>query len=274
MDFEAKEELTPMINTKRPQTKGLRSGNTQYFTNIDGKYVKDAEARQQLNDLEDYVEGIAPVALSVTENGTYTAPTGVFGYSPVSVDTGIYVGTNNPSASLGKNGDYYYKRDTTFKAYDDAGLSASNSGQTWIGWDFTVSTDISITKMSALLSGSSDFKFCIGTEAEVLYESDTIGGVSGNNELTLSTPVQLTAGTYCIYIVLNGTKGRYYNIDNVRLGTIGKGLTVLNGRYGGGTYRPATSDNTAVYAVDFEYTTAEALVVGEYYKKSGAWVQL
>lgn len=32
--------------------------DTQYFTNIDGKYVKDAEAREQLNDLEDYVESL------------------------------------------------------------------------------------------------------------------------------------------------------------------------------------------------------------------------
>ena len=50
-------ELTPMINTKRPQMKGLRSGNTQYFTNIDGKYVKDAEARAELADVEEYVYG-------------------------------------------------------------------------------------------------------------------------------------------------------------------------------------------------------------------------
>lgn len=47
--------------------------------------VADTEARQSLDDLEDYVESITPVALSVTENGTYTAPTGVFGYSPVTV---------------------------------------------------------------------------------------------------------------------------------------------------------------------------------------------
>lgn len=60
--------------------------DTQYFTNIDGKYVKDAEARTHLNDLEDYVETITPVPLSATENKTYTAPTGVFGYSPVTVN--------------------------------------------------------------------------------------------------------------------------------------------------------------------------------------------
>lgn len=69
--------------------------DTQYFTGIDVKQgsttltsvdVEDAEAREQLNDLEDYVETIAPVPLSATENRTYTAPTGVFGYSPVTVN--------------------------------------------------------------------------------------------------------------------------------------------------------------------------------------------
>lgn len=48
--------------------------------------VKDSEARADLADLEDYIEGIAPVPLSATENKTYTAPTGVFGYSPVTVN--------------------------------------------------------------------------------------------------------------------------------------------------------------------------------------------
>ena len=62
--------------------------DTQYFTNIDGKYVKDSEARADLADLENYVESMTPVALSATENGTYTAPTGVFGYSPVVVKVG------------------------------------------------------------------------------------------------------------------------------------------------------------------------------------------
>lgn len=60
----------------------VKSGST-VITSVD---VADSEARADLADLEDYVEGIAPVALSVTENGTYTAPTGVFGYSPVTVN--------------------------------------------------------------------------------------------------------------------------------------------------------------------------------------------
>lgn len=67
----------------------------QYFKGIDVKKngiiiasidTKDSEARADLADLEDYVEAMTPVSLSVTENGTYTAPTGVFGYSPVTVN--------------------------------------------------------------------------------------------------------------------------------------------------------------------------------------------
>lgn len=76
----------------------VRSGNT-VITSVD---VKDSEARQSLDDLEDYVESIAPVALSVTQNGTYTAPTGVFGYSPVTVNVQPNVGTKN----ISDNGTY------------------------------------------------------------------------------------------------------------------------------------------------------------------------
>lgn len=64
--------------------------------------VKDSEARADLADLEDYVEGIAPVSLSITENGTYTAPTGVFGYSPVTVS----VSPNVNSKTITQNGVY------------------------------------------------------------------------------------------------------------------------------------------------------------------------
>lgn len=49
--------------------------DTQYFTNIDGKYVKDAEARQQLNDLEDYVEMLL-VPVYVDNNSGITCRSG------------------------------------------------------------------------------------------------------------------------------------------------------------------------------------------------------
>lgn len=77
--------------------------DTQYFTNIDGKYVKDAEARADLADLEAYVGTITPVALSADSNGTYTAPEGVFGYSPVTVNVqGISIGILDETVIIGE----------------------------------------------------------------------------------------------------------------------------------------------------------------------------
>lgn len=67
----------------------------QYFEGIDvvsgGETVlsvdiADAEAREDLTDLENYVTAMTPVSLNVTRNGEYTAPTGVFGYSPITVN--------------------------------------------------------------------------------------------------------------------------------------------------------------------------------------------
>lgn len=43
-----------------------------------------------------------PTALTVTENGTYTAPTGVFGYSPVTVNVSvIHIGIVDETAYVG-----------------------------------------------------------------------------------------------------------------------------------------------------------------------------
>ena len=69
--------------------------DTQYFTGIDvvangntilSSDVKDGEARADLAELSAYVNGLTPIRLDVAQNGTYTAPTGLFGYNPVAVN--------------------------------------------------------------------------------------------------------------------------------------------------------------------------------------------
>lgn len=59
------------------------------------------ELLKQANNLPDAGEGAAPVveALEITENGTYTAPDGVDGYSPITVDVPIPDGYIIPSGT-------------------------------------------------------------------------------------------------------------------------------------------------------------------------------
>ena len=220
-------------------------------------------------------EEIEVTALNVTENGTYTAPSGT-AYSPVVVDTGIYTGATTPASTLGKDGDYYYQRTNDFGALilkDD--VTYRSSSTTWIGFDFTTTKSISITKIKTRLSNPTSIIYRIATENEILYESDTIEGIAGENEITLATPLRLAANVaYTAYVILGTNYGYYYGISDV-IGT-GKTIVYNNGRYGensSGT-RPYKADASYGYAVDFEYKTDDAYIISEYRKKSGSWVEL
>lgn len=75
--------------------------------------VADNEARQDLQDLEDYVDSAAfdKQSLSVTQNGTYTAPAGK-AYSPVTVEVASG-GDNMFYVTVTDNGQESYTIDKT-----------------------------------------------------------------------------------------------------------------------------------------------------------------
>ena len=214
---------------------------------------------------------------TITQDGTYNASSdNLDGYSSVTVDTGIYTGTTAPASTLGKNGDYYYQRSNALDALIlKNGTNYGRSSNLWLGFDFTIANPITITKIKTILSNPTSIIYRIGTSNELLYESDTIEGLAGENEITLPEPVQLSANvTYTAYVVLGTNNGCYYAIQNV-IGT-GKGIVFNNGRYGenpSGT-RPQNADTSNTYAVDFEYETGDAYIKSEYRKKSGSWVEL
>ena len=107
----------------------VKQGNTT-LTSVD---VEDSEARQQLSDLEDYVGTITPVPLIATENKTYTAPTGVFGYSPVTVNVGT------PQLPTGYTQlDYVTCGGETSPAYCEISLSLNDNVDIW---EFITSTN-------------------------------------------------------------------------------------------------------------------------------------
>lgn len=90
------------------------------------------ELLKQANNLPDAGEGPAPIieALTVTENGTYTAPDGVDGYSPVTVNVPVPDGYIVPSGELEvtENGTH----DVTEYAAVKVNVAASGDDETLI----------------------------------------------------------------------------------------------------------------------------------------------
>ena len=69
MDFE-KEEYTPMIDTKKPKPKlGAKAGNTQEFSSLNGVNVKDKAAREDMEELAEYIGTLPPEPWQPLEDG-------------------------------------------------------------------------------------------------------------------------------------------------------------------------------------------------------------
>lgn len=68
--------------------------------------------------------------LEVTENGTYTVPSGVDGYNPVVVDvpnTGALIGSDVPTSDIGNIGDYYIQE--TYSLVVTYGITITKAGR-------------------------------------------------------------------------------------------------------------------------------------------------
>ena len=89
------------------RNKYLESGVDIMDDNGEAPKYKPSEMATAINNLPKGSE-IVITALNVTENGTYTAPTGVNGYSPVTVNvpTG---GAGIPSEAFSISGDCQYR---------------------------------------------------------------------------------------------------------------------------------------------------------------------
>ena len=241
-----------------------------------------------------------PTALSVTQNGTYTAPSGTAytpvtvsvspnvgtksihdngtytassdnldGYSSVTVDTGIYVGTTTPASALGKNGDYYYQRTNTGYGIKNH-HTLSSSQQTTLGYEFIPKQDIMLTGLRGyLFSTGASFTVSIGTLSEILYTTESsTSSVGGWNDVMLDEPIKLNANQHYVVMVSSSLKGRYVSVADT---TISDLIIAVGGRYG--TY-PGTSDTDNLYLADIIFESDIYTVDKQYIKKSGSWVEL
>ena len=219
--------------------------------------------------------GVDVEALSVTQNGTYTAPTGK-AYSPVTVNVsggggseGVYVGTGAPDASIGSDGDYYYQR-AKKGDYGYTSTPAQSSSTSQTGYEFIANEAITISGLRALNANTS------GTISLLLAQLDgtvlgRIDNVPVNGEWAMAyfdTPIQLTAGEhYIVQAIRSGTGFKYQNKSST---VFNSKITGVQGRYGS---LPGSIDSSNIYSADIIIANDDNIyvVTNQYYKSSGAW---
>ena len=203
--------------------------DTQYFTNIDGKYVKDAEARQQLNDLEDYVESLdqpwTPLqdgysnfwfeltndTLSPWLNFSAKNANAVIDWGDGSGE--VALDTLTPTHTYSKAGKYIVK------VKGVTGIAAQNAQASYIPKYTTVLTNVELNNEVTTLGGNAFWR-CFGLK-----------NVGGTAVITaMSSGVTSYTATLETFVKLNvtATNTNFYQTFCLKKIVLGSALTTLS----------------------------------------------
>lgn len=227
---------------------------------------------EKLQDIVDAINGGTIDPLTVTANGTYTPPSGVLGYAPVTVNVSggnAYANTIPPTASVGQDGDYYFELNNIITINGLQSEPNSNANTGTAGWEFTANESLTIlgARGYARSSYTGTIKLADSSGA-VLAEKSVSLVANAWTSVMFDTPVTLTSGSnYIIMLFGNSSTLRYQNNP-----TVASQITYVRGRYGS---LPGSSETGTAYSVDI-------LIQGDqnppyplktqYYKTGGAWV--
>ena len=224
------------------------------------------------------------ISKNITQNGIYLAANdNADGYSYVDVNvqgsggtSGVYTGTTDPDSSIGSNGDYYYKRSNKFDAIQNRGsLSTASGSQTFVyGIEFYVTNNCAITKLRGFTTEARTGKLRIGTTSNILAEKTCSFEANKWTEVTLDTPVSLTKNEHYIVqieIDRNFTYGKIGYMNSVIFINYSSIVRYVSSRYGS---FPGTVEQNSAVMVDFTIERDNYIVVNQYRKENGTWVQI
>lgn len=247
-----------------------------FTDNINGIPAQDTVLRQGIATLRNTVISNTIKPLTANQNGVYTADpnNGTYGYSPVTVDTGVYTGATAPDNSLGKDGDYYYQISKTrygIKSVDNSGMTVSP--MRILANEFYVTGAFKLTGIRINLSEAVNVKYYVLDNTKtVVYESDSIQGAVGWNEHTLTTPISLVYNQHYIIAANVQDKGTYtqngYTIWNTEYVIFVRDLYSQTDNIGG------LVNDSVTCMVDPVLETDNDHVVAEYIKDNDAWVSI
>lgn len=214
--------------------------------------------------------------LTVTQNGTYTPSGTTLGYGPVTVNVGgagenAYAYNDPPSASIGQDGEYYF---------DIGGLpgilkgSLDKNANTGIaGWELKVNTNMLLVGLRGHARDSYNGTIKFGDLNGVIVEKSITLVANQWSEVTLDTPIQLTAGTSYIVMVFGNSNTLSWGYAAEPYMTINPKVMFVRARYG--SY-PGSIESGHIYAADvvLREVSPPYPIRRQYYKTGGVWVQV
>jgi hypothetical protein len=212
--------------------------------------------------------------LSVSQNGTYTPPSGVDGYAPVTVSVpggsgNVIQGTTAPTSDIGENGNYYYEGAYTNSERGYTSDFPSSTSQTKAGWEFTPNGDITLIGLSGVLRNSGTGSLILAdVTGNIIKQIDNVSFTANvETEALFDTPLQLISGNN--YIVQIWGSGLSYRQSNK---TFNPKITYVQGRYGN---LPGNTESGSVYSANI-LIGYEIVFIAEhqYHKENGMWRQL
>lgn len=247
-----------------------------YIDNINGIPAQDTMLRQGIATLRNTVISNTIKPLTVNQNGVYTANpnNGTYGYSPVTVDTGVYTGATAPDNSIGKDGDYYYQISKIRYGMKSVNYNyLTSSPMRILANEFYVTSPFKLTGIRINLIAAVNVKYYVLDNTKtVIYESDSIQGAVGWNEHTLTTPITLVANQHYIIAANVQDKGTYTHNDyttwNTEYVIFVRDLYSASDNIGGLVNDSVTCMVDPVLETDVEY------VIAEYMKDNDAWVSI
>ena len=204
----------------------------------------------------------------ITENGTYDTTLNdevTVNVSGGGGSSGVYVGTTEPSADLGSNGDYYYERANYEYGYSTT--PGNNSSTEQSGYEFTANENINVIGLRAYVRGTTTATlYLTDSSGNIIKQITNASFVDGWNVALFDTPVQLTSGSNYIVQCAAGSNKLKYQSKSATV--FSPKITGVRGRYGG---LPGSTDSSNIYSADIVIGSDVYIVTKQYYKSSGAW---